>query len=114
MKPPPIVESRDGGALAGLYAAGWAPGEEVAASVANILRDVRARGDDALCDYARRFDDPAFSRKHLRVTLPSLEAARALVPPEVAAGLERARERVMTFHARQRTPDVEYDEQDGS
>jgi histidinol dehydrogenase len=114
VRPPPIIESRDRNALAELYAPGWTPNEDVVASVAKILRDVRSRGDDALCDYARRFDDPDFRLERLRVTLPSLEEARTLVPSEVAAGLELARERVLAFHARQRVPDIEYDEPDGS
>ena len=114
MKPPPIVESRDRSALAELYAPGWTVSEDVVAAVGKILRDVRSRGDDALRDYARRFDDPDFTLERLRVELPSLDDARRLVPAGVAAGLELARERVAAFHARQRTPDVEYDERDGS
>jgi histidinol dehydrogenase len=114
VKPPRIVESRDRGALAELYAPGWMPSEDVVTSVTKILRDVRSRGDDALCEYARRFDDPQFSLERLRVPLPSLEEARTFVPGSVAAGLELARERVLAFHARQRIPDMEYDESDGS
>lgn len=90
------------------------PNEDVVTSVGKILRDVRSRGDDALCEYARRFDDPEFSLERLRVPLPSLEEARTFVPSNVAAGLELARERVIAFHARQRIPDIEYDERDGS
>jgi histidinol dehydrogenase len=114
VKPPRIVESRDRSALAELYAPGWTPNEDVVTSVGKILRDVRSRGDDALCEYARRFDDPEFSLERLRVPLPSLEEARTFVPSNVAAGLELARERVLAFHARQRIPDIEYDERDGS
>jgi histidinol dehydrogenase len=114
VKPPRIVESRDRSALAELYAPGWMPNEDVVTSVGKILRDVRSRGDDALCEYARRFDDPEFSLERLRVPLPSLEEARTFVPSNVAAGLELARERVIAFHARQRIPDIEYDERDGS
>ncbi len=114
MKPPPIVESRDRNALAELYAPGWMPSEDVVSSVSKILRDVRSRGDDALCDYARRFDDPDFTLERLRVALPSLEEARAFVPSDVAAGLELARERVLAFHARQRIADAVYAEPDGS
>lgn len=114
MKPPPIIDSRDRSALAELYAPGWSPNEDVVASVRDILRDVRSRGDDALCEYARRFDDPDFGLERLRVTLPSLEEARTFVPSEVAAGLELARERVRAFHARQRIAEMEYVEPDGS
>ena len=109
-----IVAAADENALATLYSAGWEPGAQVTEAVAEILREVRARGDDALVDYARRFDDPHFTSTRLRVELPPLSRARALVPERVAAGLELARERVHAFHSRQRTPDVEYDERDGT
>lgn len=114
MKQPAIVESSDHETLAEMYAAGWETGADVSEEVAGILRDVRSRGDEALVDYAQRFDDPDFNRSRLRVMLPPLERARALVPQGVAAGLELARERVLAFHARQRVPDIEYDERDGT
>ena len=114
MKPPPIIESRDRSALAELYAPAWASSGDAVTAVAKILDDIRSRGDEAVCDYARRFDDPDFSLDRLRIALPSMKEARALVPREVAAGLELARERVLAFHARQRSGDIEYDERDGS
>ena len=114
MKPPSIVESRDRGALEELYAPGWALSEDAIAAVSQILREVRSRGDEALQEYAQRFDDPEFTLERLRVELPSLEKARTFVPRDVAAGLELARERVLAFHARQRLADVEYDERDGT
>ena len=74
---------------------------------------MRSRGDDALCEYARRFDDPDFGLERLRVTLPSLEEARtscgARSPPAW-----RSHERVRAFHARQRIAEMEYVEPDGS
>ena len=109
-----IVSASDDAVLAGLSAPGWQPESEVVEAVAQILRDVRARGDQALRDYARRFDDPSFSLERLRVQMPSLESARKGVPAEIAAGLELARERVRAFHERQRVPDIEYDERDGT
>jgi histidinol dehydrogenase len=109
-----VLEASDRAALDAFAVSGWDPGEEVAGAVARIIDDVRRRGDDALVDYARRFDDPAFKRDRLRVQLPSRAEARSLVPPDVAAGLELARERVRAFHERQRSADVEYDERDGT
>ena len=114
MKSPAIVESTDEQRLSGMYTTGWDAGVEISDRVAAILREVKARGDDALVDFAREFDDASFTRARLRVELPPLEAARAFVPADVAAGLELARERVTAFHARQRVPDIEYDERDGT
>ena len=101
-------------ALGTLYAAGWRPDSRVVETVAKILADVRSRGDDAVVEYTRRFDDPDFSAERLRIALPPLAQARTLVPADIAAGLELARERVAQFHARQRMPDFEYDEIDGT
>jgi histidinol dehydrogenase len=110
----PVLTAGDRAAQDAFAVSGWNPGEEVAAAVARIIADVRRRGDDALVEYARRFDDPTFEGGRLRVPLPSLREARSLVPPAVAAGLELARDRVRSFHERQRSADVEYDERDGT
>lgn len=109
-----IVSASDEAVLAQIAAPGWEPESEIVALVSQILGEVRARGDEALQEYARRFDDPGFSIERLRVELPSLEVARKAIPAEIAEGLELARERVRIFHERQRMPDIEYDERDGS
>jgi len=109
-----IVAARDEKALAGLYRGGWDPPEAVRSTVAAVLADVRARGDDALVDYTRRFDHPAASAAMLRVRVPPLDEARGLVPAEIAAGLELARARVAAFHERQKLRDFEHREADGT
>lgn len=109
-----IVVASDEDVLARLGAPGWNPEPDVVEAVSRILREVREGGDKALVDYTRRFDDPSFSSERLRVQMPSLASARSAVPPAVAAGLELARERVRAFHERQRVPDIEYDERDGT
>lgn len=114
MKAPRIVEASEAQKLADAFARGWEPGARVSKGVEEILRDVRSRGDAALVELTRRFDDPDFEAERLQVALPPLEEARSLVPGDVAAGLELARERVGAFHARQRVPDIEYDERDGT
>ena len=82
--------------------------------VAAIIGDVDARGDDALLEHARRFDGDAFELSDLRVPIPMLESARLLVPPEIAVALELEKERLSRFHRRQRQPDIEYVEEDGT
>ncbi len=109
-----IVAASDGPALARLYGGGWEVSEAVRSTVAAIVADVRERGDAALLDYTRRFDAPDMRDDALRVRLPSLEAARALVPAEISAGLELARARVAAYHELQRPEDVERREPDGT
>ena len=103
-----IARAGDAAALRGLYAGGWDPPRAVVDGVRAILEDVRARGDEALVDYTRRWDDAAASLATLRVDIPSRKHARALVPEQIAAGLELARERIADFHARQLPDPIDY------
>lgn len=109
-----VVKALDRQALAGLYRGGWDPPADVTARVAQIIADVRKRGDAALIEYTRRFDDPSFDISKLRVPIPMFEQARALVPHEIVEALALARERVEDFHRRQLHPDLEYADEDGT
>ena len=108
-----LVAASDTSALAPLYAAGWDPPAEIVGAVAAMLADVRARGDDAVLEYTRRFDAPGATLP-LRVTLPSLAEARQLVPPEIAAALELAKERIARFHEAQLPNDLAVRDADGT
>jgi histidinol dehydrogenase len=109
-----IVEASDRAALAGLYAGGWSPSETLVDTVRDILRDVRTRGDDAVLDYTRRWDDPSATLDGLRVPIPTLDTARALVPEEIANGLTLAHARIAAFHERQRAHDLQTRDDDGT
>jgi histidinol dehydrogenase len=109
-----ITAAADRKALHGLYAGGWNPPPAIVDSVRTILADVRARGDDALLDYTRRWDFADASRDALRVAIPPRAEARALVPHEVASGLELARERIADFHGRQLPEPIDYHTADGT
>ncbi len=108
-----IVEASDPG-LIGFFAAGWAPPAEVVEGVREIIADVRERGDAALVEYTRRWDDPAFDLRAMRVPLPMGGQARSLVSEEIANALAIAKERVARFHERQLRADIEYREPDGT
>lgn len=109
-----VYEASDANALAALYRGGWDPPADVTTRVRGILDDVRSRGDDALVEYARRFDDPQFDVALLPVEIPPLAQARAAIPADVAAAIELARERVERFHRRQLHDDIDYVEDDGT
>src|SRR5438477_8408932 len=51
-----------------------------AADVEAIVADVAARGDEAIVEVARRFDDPDFSADQIRVTQEEMHSAAARVP----------------------------------
>jgi histidinol dehydrogenase len=66
-----------------------APGS-VAAAVAAIIEDVRARGDAAVDQYTRQFDTRGGESRSFRVLDSELHAAAERLNPAVRAGLELA------------------------
>ncbi len=109
-----VIAASDSAALAGILDCAWDLPAGLVSDVAEILADVRERGDAAVVDCTRRFDDEGYGASRLRVPIPMLEAARELVTPEIASALELARDRIARFHERQRQPDIAYVEEDGS
>ncbi|BDE06701.1 histidinol dehydrogenase [Vulcanimicrobium alpinum] len=103
-----VVDAGDRIALRGLFAGGWDPPAPIVAAVRAILDDVRARGDDALVEYTRRWDFADAALASLRVAIPARKHARTLVPEQIAAGLELAKERIAEFHARQLPDAIDY------
>ncbi len=74
--------------------------QNVETAVKNIIDDVRARGDEALLEYSRRFDCPQLDA--LQVTEQEIEEACAKVSPEVMAALNKAAENIRAFHSLQK------------
>jgi histidinol dehydrogenase len=102
-------------ALAALtrYDAAQAPG--VKAAVAQILRDVRAGGDEAVLEFARRFDTvSARSVAELEIPLQRGKEALAALPNEAREALQVAHERIRRFHEKQLQPSWDYTEADGT
>ncbi len=75
------------------------PTVNVEAPVAEILRNVRERGDAALLEYAEKFDHVML--QNLLVTEQEMAEARAKVSPEFLRILERAAANIRAFHSRQ-------------
>jgi histidinol dehydrogenase len=73
-------------------------------TVAAILRDIRARGDEAVADYTRRFDrrEPPYEVSRTR-----WDELAATVEPRVKAALQLATSRIRAFHERQHETDVD-------
>jgi histidinol dehydrogenase len=61
-----------------------------AEAVARILADVAKRGDAAVVENCRKFDDPNFSAAQIRVTAGEIAAAAGRVPPEQMKAIRRA------------------------
>jgi histidinol dehydrogenase len=100
------------GALTALEAA---QDEAVDRAVADIIADVRARGDAALLEYTRRFDRVAAERvAELEIPRAAREGALAGLPADVRAPLAEAADRIRRYHERQRAESWTYTEADGT
>ena len=74
--------------------------QNVEAAVRNIIADVRARGDEALLEYGKRFDCAELNA--LQVTEAEIEEACAKISPEVMSALNKAAENIRAFHSMQK------------
>ena len=84
---------------------------DVSAPVAEILRDVKERGDQALLDYARKFDRAELSA--LEVTPQELEEGAAQVDAELTGILQEAADHIRAFHAKQKREGFVMTQRDG-
>jgi histidinol dehydrogenase len=69
--------------------------------VADIIADVRARGDAALLEYTERFDRLSLSAETLRLSAEEIATEIQKVVPEDRAALELAASRIRAYHAEQ-------------
>ena len=72
-------------------------------SVAAIIADVKARGDQALCDYAQRFDHATLAPADFLVKEEEFAEAEAIVPENVKTAIRTARDHIVAFSS-QRIP----------
>jgi histidinol dehydrogenase len=61
-----------------------------AAAVQEILADVARRGDEAVVDVSRKFDDPNFTADQIRISPEEMAAGAARVPADQLAAVRRA------------------------
>jgi histidinol dehydrogenase len=82
--------------------------EEVGATVAGIIADLRERGDAAVVDYTSRFDRLTLTPGALRFTADEIAAAAARVSAEVMTALQTAHDRIRAHHETQKPSDHVY------
>ena len=99
--------------FAALLAAKREVSEDVDAAAALILKAVAERGDDALVEFSRRFDDLDLSATGLRVTDAELDAAEARCEPAAVEALRFAKARIEAFHERQKPADLRFTDEAG-
>jgi len=102
-------------ALARLTAVNTARDEAIDASVANIIVDVRARGDAAVLEYTALFDRiKAPSLAALELKPVAFEAAFEALGAEQHNALVTAAERIRTYHRHQSVKSWSFTEADGT
>jgi histidinol dehydrogenase len=102
-------------ALDGLIAFESAQDPAIDAAVADIVADVRARGDAALLDYTARFDRIRASRvSDLAIAPEEMAAALRALPEAQRDALQIAATRIRTYHERQKGGDWSLTEPDGT
>ena len=88
---------------------------DVEATVANILQQVRSRGDAALIEYSNHFDRRnCQSMKEFCVNTQQLQSALESIDQKTRHALEQAAKRIRDYHSHQRQESWQYQEADGT
>ncbi|AXX97273.1 histidinol dehydrogenase [Profundibacter amoris] len=87
---------------------------DVDAVVADIIADVRARGDAAVIELTAKFDRLELTPQTLAFTPEEIETECAKVSAEDRAALELAAERIRAYHARQMPEDASWQDDTGA
>jgi histidinol dehydrogenase len=72
--------------------------EKLIASVSALVEDVRVRGDEAVVEATARFDRITLTPDRIRIPIGEIEAAPALIAPELLAAIDEAIANVRRFN----------------
>ena len=86
---------------------------DVDAVVAEIIADVRNRGDAAVLDLTARFDRLQLTADDLRLSPERIKAEIARVPEAEATALHHAADRIAAYHSRQMPTDEMWQDETG-
>ena len=101
--------------LKALLAFETAQDDSIDVVVANILKDVKNRGDAAVLEYTNRFDKTSASHlSELEISQEELQAALKSLPTEQRQALQAAADRVKSYHEKQVMQSWSYTESDGT
>ena len=82
--------------------------------VADIIADVRARGDEALLEYTERFDRLKLTQETLRLSDDEIAAEIQKVAPQDRTALKLAAARIRAYHAEQMPQDAWWKDASGA
>ncbi|MCE8519082.1 histidinol dehydrogenase [Ruegeria pomeroyi] len=101
-------------AFAALLGAKREDSPDVDAVVADIIADVRTRGDAAVIELTERFDRIALTPQTLRFSAEEIAQAVDEVPAPERAALELAAARIRAYHERQMPQDADWTDDTGA
>lgn len=87
--------------------------EDVYASASAIVRDVRARGGEAVAEYTQKFDRLRLDPLTLQSEDIDLQKLASACPRDVQQALDFAADRIEAYHAEQRPRDHSFDDGHG-
>jgi len=88
-------------------------GADIQALVADILAQVKSRGNAALCEYTAKFDGWACTSENMVISRASMEAAWNRVSDEDRDALQLAVDRIRAYHEHQVQEDWDYTDDAG-
>lgn len=71
------------------------------ATVAEIIENVKTKGDEAVFDYTRQFDKFDLNAGNIQVTREEIEAAYQEIPADLVAVYRKSAENIRVFHEKQ-------------
>lgn len=71
-------------------------------TVQEIVDDVRARGDEALFEYTKKFDGAELSADNIRVTQAEIQEALSQVDPNLLAFMKKSMKNIREYHEKQK------------
>lgn len=72
------------------------------ATVRSIIEDIKARGDEAVFEYTKKFDRAEITGNNFQVTEEEIRAAYKEVPPELLDVVRKALVNIRAFHEKQK------------
>lgn len=71
-------------------------------TVQEIVDDVRARGDEALFEYTKKFDGAELSADNIRVTQAEIQEALSQVDPNLLTVMKKSMKNIREYHEKQK------------
>ena len=71
-------------------------------TVQEIVDDVRARGDEALFEYTKKFDGAELSADNIRVSQAEIQEALSQVDPNLLAVMKKSMKNIREYHEKQK------------